>query len=185
MTNTLRTITKISSAIVFTLLFCSSVSASEIDNSLNQYSSTYKYSAIENTAPFPNLASNVNISDSQISVNVDIPEISFDKKLQNIVDAYNSSKDQIDNAMDKINNKNGVVTVLVGSNLGILKFQIVQINNQILELKRLGVETAFITEKNKISPQLKILTEEQIKVGDFIFLNENKFSLFGWFVALL
>lgn len=185
MTNTFRTIAKISSVIILTLLFCSSVSASEIDNSLNQYDSMYKYSAIENTASFPNLASSTNISDSQLSVNIEIPEISFDEKLQNITDAYDFSKYQIDNTMSKINNKAGLVTVLVGRNLGVLKFQIVQINNQISELKRLGLETDFVAEKNKISPQLKILIAEQIKVDDFIFLNENKFSLFGWFVVLL
>jgi len=185
MTITFKTITKMLSIAVFTLLFFSSVSASEINSPLNEYDSTYRHSIIENMAPFPNLENGVVESDIQLSVATEIPEISFDKKLQNIIDTYNFSKYQIDNATDKINNTIGLVTVLVGNNLGILKFQVVQINNQISELKELENKTNSVLEKDKINSELKILTEEYAKVSDLIIFNENKFSLFGWFVVLL
>jgi hypothetical protein len=179
------TITKISLAIIFSLLFFSCAFASEINNPVDENGSMYKYSAIENTNSFPDLKNNTNISDSQLSVNTDIPQASFNEKLQSTIDDYNFSKSQISKAMNEINSRGGMETFLVGNNLGVLKFQMVQINDQISKLNALGLETDFVAEKDKISQQLKLVTEEKKKVDDYIFFIENKFSIFGWLVNSL
>ncbi len=182
MSTQFKTIAKISSAIIFSLIMFSSAFASVENNAVDENGSMYKYNAVENTNSFPNFPSNANISDSQLSVNADIPQVSFNEKLQKIIDEYNFSKSQIDKDMIEINKKGGMATFLVGNNLGVIKFQIVQINDQISSLNALGIETDFVAEKDKIGQQLKLISEEKKKVDDFIFFNENKFSLFGWLV---
>ncbi len=86
--------------------------------------------------------------------------------------------------MNVLENRSGLATFFVGNNLGVLKFQLVQVNDQIYVLNTLLGESQDDVTKSQINGQIKFLQEEQIKVENSL-LQNNKFSLFGWFANTL
>ncbi len=87
--------------------------------------------------------------------------------------------------MNSLKDRSDVTTFLIGDDLGVLRFQLVQIKGQTLTLKSLLSKTKDDDNKVQINSLIKVSEEEQNKVGDFLLSQENKFSLFGWFVHII
>jgi hypothetical protein len=97
------------------------------------------------------------------------------------------SKDKVADAINKIKNRNALKTFLIGTdykNIGELRSDTVKTENQINQLKILLEKTATQENKTTLQAQIQTLEQEQQKIENFIKTNEDKFSLFGWFVKL-
>ena len=104
-----------------------------------------------------------------------------------VASEQNDSKDKVADAIDKIQNRNGIKTFLIGTdykNVGQLRSEMVKTGNQIEQLTRLSSQTTNAESKTALSVQIQALEQEQQKINDFLKTNESKFSLFGWFVKL-
>lgn len=104
-----------------------------------------------------------------------------------IANAQNGSKDNVANEIDKVQNRNGFKTFLIGTDyktIGQLRSEMVTTENQIDQLTALLDQTTDATDKASLQAQIQALTQEQQKINDFIKANESKFSLFGWLVKL-
>lgn len=166
--------------LVFLPLF--NAQAANVSDPANEYDSMYRYNALENKVSF----ANYNFKDSTVL----FPELGnvpddVANKLQDIAEKQNFSTEQIDNAISVLKDENGFKTFLVGNNLGVLKFQLVQIKSNASELNALVLINKDSANKMQIDTQIKSLKEEQAKVENLILEQENKFSLFGWFVNIL
>lgn len=189
MRKTFYTFKKISVYIFISIIFFSCASASTLDTSIDKNSSMYKYGAIENTSTFPNLAIDLNTIKEQISLNpVIVLPPSIEEILQKISDNQNYSTSRVNESINKLDNKSQIVTFLVGNNLGTLKFQKVQINDQIRRLEILRTQVLQSNDNTylyQIDEQLIFLNDERLKVEKYIPLMESKFSVFGWLVTML
>ena len=99
----------------------------------------------------------------------------------------NDNKDNVANNIDKIKNRGGFKTFLIGTdykNIGQLRSEMVKTGNQIDQLNKLLSQTTNADTKVALDAQIKTLQQEQQKINDFLKANESKFSLFGWFVKL-
>lgn len=182
----MKTIKKISVIMVLALLFFSHAFASEVNSSIDSIdkdNSIYKYNALENKISFSSLINVENLPEKYLKS--DKLSDDFIKQLQNITEKQNFSINKTENAINTIQNRNKLKTFLIGNNLGILRFQLVQIKDQTYLLGILTLETENNMNKIQIDNHIKLLKEEQIKVEEFILEQENKFSLFGWFVTIL
>ncbi len=171
--------------VLFLLLFSNKVLALEVTNSINDNDSMYQYNALENKNFFPSLAVADIATDNivkELPKGGGLPD-DITTQLQNIIEKQNFSIIQINNAIDTLKNRNGLKTFLVGNNLGILKFQLVQIKDLISTFNTLNQNTEDNTIKVKINNQIKLLQEEQTKVENFIIEQKDKFSLLGWLVT--
>ena len=173
--------------IILTLLFFSNASAAEVTNPINEYDSIYRYNALENKISFAGFPNNNtdNLAEKLPAESVlSVPDNPL-KELQDVTEKQNSSIEKSENAINAIENRNGFKAFLMGNNLGILKFQMVQMRDQASLLEALSLKSQDNINKIQIDKQIKSLKEEQIKVENFILEKDNKFSLFGWLVASL
>lgn len=107
------------------------------------------------------------------------------EQVKGIVQEQDARKNKTADAIDKVQNRNGVKTFFIGTdykNIGALRSEIASTTNQINNLKRMLDQTTNIDNKITIQTQINVLEEEQQKIIDFLKINEGKFSLFGWFV---
>ena len=94
-----------------------------------------------------------------------------------------SSTEKIVTAIEQVEQRNKIRTFLFGTdykNLGVIRSEIVTMQNRI---QRLGTEAermASSTDKNTLIKEIVTLGEERLKLETFIKNNENVFSLFGW-----
>lgn len=105
-----------------------------------------------------------------------------------IAQQQNESLDKTTETINKIQNRNRIKTFLIGSdykNIGSLRSLMVKTRNEVEQLKRLAEKTTTEEVKTELQNQIQILEQEQTKINDFITLNEEKFSLFGWVLKLL
>ncbi|MFA6353424.1 MAG: hypothetical protein WCW93_00610 [Candidatus Paceibacterota bacterium] len=173
---------KIALLVIPALLFSFTALANDTNYPINEYDSIYRYNALENKTSFmpSNPGDDSDQSDVMSPVNNELTDDI--KKLKDIIERQNSSIEQSENAMKNIMNRNGVETFLLGNNLGILKFQMVQMEDQGYKLKALAFTTKDSTLEIKIKNQIDILNKEKSKVENFIYQRDNNFSLFGWLV---
>lgn len=91
-------------------------------------------------------------------------------------------------AITKVENKGEFSRFLFGTdykNIGTIRSEIVKIQNRINKLSVLASSTAItIADKQELNLQISALKSEQVKLNTFVDVNENKFSLLGWFVKL-
>jgi hypothetical protein len=86
-------------------------------------------------------------------------------------------------AIEKVEQRGKVKTFIIGAdnkNLGVIRSELVTMQNRI---QRLGTEAermASSTEKDTLIREIVSLGEERIKIETFIKDNEDVFSLFGW-----
>ena len=173
-------------AIIFSLLFFSTAYASELSGLANENDSLYRYNALENKASFMRLENNtVNVGNEFPIITLTDVADDIAQRLQDVTEKQDSSIGVIEQTMDKIKNRNGVRTFLVGNNLGILKFQMMQIKDQVYTLQTLAGKTQDDRQKIQIDAQIKLLQDEQKKVESFMLAHNNQFSLFGWFTTIL
>lgn len=106
-------------------------------------------------------------------------------QIRTVANEQNDSKDNVADSIDKIQKRNRTKTFLIGTdykNIGQLRSEMVKTGNQVDKLKRLLDQTTIEEDKVTLQEQIQVLTQEQQKINDFLKANENKFSLFGWFV---
>ncbi len=88
----------------------------------------------------------------------------------------------------KLEERSGLKTFLIGAdykNLGKLRGEIVQTRNNIEKLKGELLKISTSTEKTALEDELKNMEQLQDKIQTFVSENENRFSLFGWFIKLI
>jgi len=181
---------------ILSLLFFPSAFGNAEAEPKNENDSLYKYNALESKISFFDLnSSDVKSSDSLVNeessvlINQkskeELAEEEVKKEFQNLTEKINYSMGRIETAVKALENKNRLGTFLIGNNLGILKFQLVQIKDQAYLLETLNKKTEDGDLKIKIDKQVKLLQEEQERVVNFILERESKFSLFGWFRTML
>jgi len=104
-----------------------------------------------------------------------------------VAQQQNESKEEVADAIDKIQNRNKVKTFLIGTdykNIGYVRSEMVQTRNQIGQLERLLDKTTSEENKTALQEQIQALEQERQEIEGFLKTNESKFSLFGWFVKL-
>jgi hypothetical protein len=163
--------------IVFTLLFSSTTYANETIND----SQIRKSNALENTLSFNNLINPIQEKTTEIIL---VPESDL-KKLENILENEKFSISMIEEATNNLNKRSGIKTFFIGNNLGILKFQLIQIKDQEYVLTNLSEKITDTENINLINKKIEFLKEKQVEITTFINKQEKKFSLFGWLVNFL
>lgn len=111
----------------------------------------------------------------------------IENKVREIAREQSSSSDKVSNVIDAVNNRSALKTFLIGTdykNLGALRSAIASTTNNLNQLGRELDKLATTSDKTLVMDEIKTLETEQAKLNDFIKNNENKFSLFGWFVKL-
>lgn len=186
MTTLIKTITKISSAIIFSLIIFSSAFASEISSQIDVNGSMYKYSAIENNSIYPDLMA----INTEVSPIVEIGNLPVDTRteLADISEKKEFSIERINTIMTRINKSSGLKNFIIGNNFGELKFQLVQIKNYIFQFNdmlKMTENGPNITQMDDINAQIKLLEEERVKIENFVLIQEKKFSMFRWLITAL
>ncbi len=190
MKNTQKTVKNASFIIMLAFLPLFHTSASSTSNPITEYQkeydSMYTYHALENKVSFPDVGavalnweekSNTQEEQKVSDVNADI---------QYILERQDFSFMQIDNAIKNIlENENNLKTFFVGNDLGVLKFQLVQIKDYLTEFNGLSSLHTDTESTLTIDNHVTLLKEKQVEVENFIHERENKFSLFGWLVEIL
>jgi len=152
---------------------------------VDKNSSMYRYSTLENTVSyFEMIKNNENLNPKQFTDEEVLIDDSIEK-LEDLIKRHNFSTKRINESINSINEKSKLKTFVIGNNLGILKFQLVQINYNINSFNDLYLKTEDYENKIKIEQELNLLKEENLKVEKFILNQDNKFSLLGWFVVML
>ncbi|MFA6251535.1 MAG: hypothetical protein WC603_02835 [Candidatus Paceibacterota bacterium] len=146
----------------------------EINNELN---------ILESNSLSPDLVKNFN--DSKLIKDRDILIETEKTKLENITEKQNFSTGEINKAIFNIKNGSKIKKLLIGNNLKVLNFQLVQIKNLNYSLGIIKMEAKDEISKNQIDTQINFLNDEQSKVEKFILEQKEQFSLFGWFVSSL
>ena len=88
-------------------------------------------------------------------------------------------------AIAEVEGRSWLKTFLIGTdykNLGMIRSEMVKTQSRIDQLSRLLETMATSADSVTTTEQIRILTEAQTKLEDFLKQNESKFSLFGWFV---
>ena len=155
----------------------------EISSEDVTYDSIYRYNALENTISHLTMEEIVYAA-SQNEKNVE-EEINTSTLKEETIKAWEHSKQVSEKSMEDIERKMRVESILTGTTLGTLRFQLVQIKDQIYELKTLAKETEDLRERYEINIQVEEMGQVKSKVENFILARENKFSFFGWFVSML
>ncbi len=102
-----------------------------------------------------------------------------------IAKEQSDSNEKTSDAIIKIENRGQFKTFLIGTdykNIGTLRSEMVKTDGQIKKLQALISKTTDINDSAVLNVQIQLLLNEQAKIKAFITANENKFSLFGWFL---
>ncbi len=186
-----KKIIKASLLILPVVLFASAASANETIIGSMEDESIYKYYALENKIDFSKVENRVieevneNINEEAVFVENTIINPSYIESLEDLARRQQISIEESEEAMNSISDKSGIQSLLLGNSLGVLKFQLVQMKDQIRSLKTLLLNADEASLMLQIKDQISALEEERIKVENFIQDRDGKFSLFGWFVASL
>lgn len=109
------------------------------------------------------------------------------QQIRTIAQQQNQSVTTTIDVIEKVQTRSKIKTFLIGTNyknIGQLRSETVKTSNQIDQLKRLLDKTTSEENKATLQGQVQILEQEQLKIENFLKINEAKFSLFGWFVKL-
>lgn len=104
-----------------------------------------------------------------------------------IAQEQNQSMEAIAEKIEKIENRGAIRTFLIGTdykNVGALRSEMVHTRNRIEQLNRLRERTENEASEQALQEQIQNMEQEQTRIEEFLQENENKFSLFGWFVKL-
>lgn len=94
-----------------------------------------------------------------------------------------SSTEKTVTAIEKIEQRSTFKTFIIGAdykNLGVIRSELVTMQNRIKRLSAEAERMASSTEKNTLIKEILVLGEERSKIETFVKNNENVFSLFGW-----
>lgn len=114
-------------------------------------------------------------------------ESGIGQEVRVIANQQNDAKDRASDLISAVENRNKIKTFFIGTsykNLGELRSQMVQSQNQIDQLRGLVDKAENEEDKTELQSQIQVLELEQTNINNFINQNESKFSLFGWAVKL-
>lgn len=169
---------------ILPVIFFSAASfANAEDNSLDAEDSMYKYNALENRNSFFNTTNNIDNPEEELLENNNLVNNST-IKLQDIIERQNSSIEKTEDAMNAIEDRSNLKAFVLGTRLGVLKYQMVQMKDQSYALNVLVLKTEDDTVKAQINGYIDTLEKQQTKVENFIFQQKDEFSLFGWLVSM-
>jgi hypothetical protein len=109
------------------------------------------------------------------------------EQVRTIAQQQNQSVSTTIQAMEKVQTRNRVKTFFFGSdykNLGSLRNEMTQTETRLEQLNKVMENVQNEGDKAEIQNQIQTLEQEQIKIENFIKVQEGKFSLFGWLVKL-
>ena len=110
------------------------------------------------------------------------------KELREVAKEQNESKEKAVEAIEKIGKRNQLKTFFIGTdykNLGALRSAMVTIDNHIARLMKARNRVVSGTNATSLDKQIEALQAERSKIESFIKTNEDRFSLFGWFMKSL
>ncbi len=108
-------------------------------------------------------------------------------ELKSVSQEQNDSKDRATEAMKNVENRNGFLTFLIGTdykNLGALRSELKTTENNIARLEKAEARTTDPALKAGLQTQIDALKTANANAQNFITANESKFSVFGWFFKL-
>lgn len=97
------------------------------------------------------------------------------------------AEENVSKAVEEVKGRSSLKTFLIGTdykNIGMIRSEMAKTQNRLDKLNGLLEKMSTSTGATTTLEQIQNLTETQTKLEDFLQENENKFSLFGWFVKL-
>lgn len=97
------------------------------------------------------------------------------------------AQEEVADQIESINQRNKIKTFLIGTNyknIGALRSEMVHLRNRIEQLNRVMNQLENEGDQTEIQEQIQTMEQERENIEAFIKVNEDKFSLFGWFVKL-
>lgn len=94
-----------------------------------------------------------------------------------------SSTEKTVTAIERIEQRSKFKTFIIGAdykNLGVIRSELVTMQNRIQRLGDEAESIASSTERNTLIQEIVALGEERLRIETFVKDNENVFSLFGW-----
>ena len=110
------------------------------------------------------------------------------EEVREVAKAQEDSSNDSADAIEKVENRNGFVTFLFGTdykNIGILRSEIVTTENSIDRLTKARNRATSAEVKIDLDVQIEALQAEKAELENFVETNEDKFSILGWLVKLL
>ncbi len=109
------------------------------------------------------------------------------EQVREIAKAQQEMDESIANAIDKVKKRGKFVTFLVGTdykNIGKIRSESVKTDQRIVKLETLVNQAATSEIKDTLNKEIQAIKDEQLKLDNFIKMNEQTFSLFGWLAKM-
>jgi|JI10StandDraft_1071094.scaffolds.fasta_scaffold203571_2 cytoskeletal protein RodZ len=109
------------------------------------------------------------------------------EQVREIAKAQQEMDESIADAIDKVKKRSKFATFLIGTdykNIGKIRSESVKTDQRIVKLETLAGEAATLEIKETLNKEIQAIKDEQLKLDNFIKVNEQTFSLFGWFAKL-
>ncbi len=109
------------------------------------------------------------------------------EQIKSIAKEQDGNKNDIADKIEKIKERSKFKTFLIGTDyrtIGQLRSEIAKTDNQIEQLSKIVDQTTNVDTKKVLQDQISNLKQQQAKVTNFLDVNAQKFSLFGWFAKM-
>lgn len=148
--------------------------------------SIYRYYSLKNKISYAEME-NLLLHARDNSKEAEMDTTATIEKVREAADKFQRSWEIIERTIANIEKKAKVESVLVGASndIGVLRFQLVQIKDQLRELKKLKAEIDQYASVAILHQNIEAMEQAQNRVENFILAEQNKFSFFGWFVSIL
>ena len=148
--------------------------------------SIYRYYSLKNKISYAEME-NLLLHARDNSKEAEMDTTATIEKVRETADKFQRSWEIIERTIANIEKKAKVESVLVGASndVGVLRFQLVQIKDQLRELKKLKAEIDQYASVAILHQNIEAMEQAQNRVENFILAEQNKFSFFGWFVSIL
>ena len=120
-------------------------------------------------------------------LNVANRDAGIGQEVRVIANEQNDSATTTVSAMNTVETRSGLKTLLVGSDyktLGVIRSEMAKTSNRIDRLNAAIEKTTNPSVKAELEAQVEVLVDAQAKVEDFVEDHETSFSFFGWFTRL-
>lgn len=110
------------------------------------------------------------------------------KEVRLIAQEQNNSMEKVSEGIKAIENRGKFKTFLLGTdfkNIGMIRSELAKTQSAIDKLNRTLQKMNTSTIAASTTEQIQNLTKEQERLKSFVEQNENRFSMFGWFVKMI